>query len=100
MWGLLIAWMNTAFAWLFRAVVIKFVLFTGLMLLLVPLMNFLVGLFANNGQNPIGNLGYIFGTLPLDVSWFMGVVRLDLGVPMLLAAFITAFFIRRLPFVG
>lgn len=100
MWGLLLAWMNTAFVWLFRAVVIKFVLFTAVMLLLVPLMEKLMGFFINNGQNPIGNLGYIFGTLPLDVSWFMGIVRLDVGIPLMLGAYVTAFFIRRLPFVG
>lgn len=100
MWPLLIAWMNTGLAWVFRAVVIKFVLFTAIMLLLVPLMELLVGFFTNNGSNPIGNLGHIFGTLPLDVSWFMSVLRLDVGIPLLLGAYVTAFFIRRLPIVG
>lgn len=85
-------------SWIFRGVVIKFVLLTGLF----ALMTFLVPLVAGFVAPFIGlqSLNSAFGGLGSNVWFFLDFFQLGYGVPLLISAHITRFLIRRLPVIG
>jgi hypothetical protein len=97
MWSFFTSAINVALGFIFKLGTIKFVVFGALSLLLAPLMSLLMGLIDSTGLNGIPSL---VGQLPSDILFYMGVFRLDVGLPMLIAAMLTRFFIRRLPVVG
>jgi hypothetical protein len=89
--------LNTALNWIFRLGTIKFVVFGALSLLLAPLMELLMGLITGSGLDQIPSL---VQSLPAGILFYLQVFRLDVGIPMIVAAMLTKFFIRRLPVVG
>ena len=93
----MIALFNSLIGWIFRLSTIKFVVFGALALLLAPLMTLLMSLVNSSGLNGIPSL---VSALPESIRYFIGVFRLDTGLPILVAAYLTRFFIRRLPVVG
>lgn len=48
----------------------------------------------------ISNAGVYLGGIPPGVAYFLGIVRFDYGLSVILAASILRFLIRRLPVVG
>lgn len=97
MWSFFSSVINAALGFVFRLGTIKFVLFSALALVLTPLMSLLMSLIEGAGLNALSGL---FSALPTDILFWLSVFRLDIGVPMLVAAYLTRFFIRRLPVVG
>lgn len=89
--------LSFAFNWVFRLSIIKFVVFGALALVLAPLMELLMGLVGSTGLNGIPSL---ISALPADLRFYLGVFRLDVGLPLIVAAVLVKFFIRRLPIVG
>jgi hypothetical protein len=84
--------------WIFRGIVIKFVLMTGLF----ALMTFLVPLVIGYVAPFVGaaNLTSAFTGLDPGVWFFLDFFALGYGVPLMISAFITRFLIRRLPVIG
>ncbi len=84
--------------WIFREVVIKFVLFSAVFAL--------VGFFAPYVITYLGNfivpggLTSAFTGLPAGMWWLIDMFRLDFGLPLIISAFVSRFLIRRLPFIG
>lgn len=84
--------------WIFRGVVIKFVVLAGLfgiMAIVVPMLLDLIGPFI--GVQALTNA---FAGIDPGVWWFLDMFQLDVGIPLLLSAFIARFLIRRLPVIG
>ncbi len=92
------AFLGLMVTWLLRAVVIKFIVMAAVVALLVELVPVVAGLIAPF----IGTSGLTsaFSSIPAGVWWFLDFCRLDIGVPALLAAWVTRFIIRRIPFIG
>lgn len=88
---------SSLISWIFRGSVVKWVIFTGLALLLAPLMELLLSLIDSSGLDGIPSL---VNALPEGIRFYLVLFRLDIGLPMLVAAYLTKFFIRRLPIVG
>jgi len=88
---------NSLIGWVFRISTIKFVVFGALGLLLGPLMTLLLSLISSTGLEGIPSL---VGALPSDFLFYLALFRFDIGLPILVAAALTRFFIRRLPVVG
>lgn len=88
---------NSLLSWIFRASVIKFVIFTGLLLLLAPLNALIMGLVQSTG---LADIPALFTALPNDIKFYLVLTQAPMGVPLLVAAYLTRFFIRRLPIVG
>ena len=84
-------------SWVFRLSTIKFVVFGALALVLAPLMTLLLSLVGTSGINEIPSL---VSALPADLRFYLGLFRFDVGLPMIVAAVLVRFFIRRLPIVG
>lgn len=83
--------------WVFRLSIIKFIVFGALALVLAPLMELLLSLVDSTGLDGIPSL---VSALPADLRFYLGVFRFDIGLPMIVAAVLVKFFIRRLPVVG
>lgn len=97
MHAILISAFNTILAWGFRAVVIKFVVFTGLLLITTELTS---AVLEQIGTTAVDGVETQLSGVSDAVKYFFGLFRLDLGLPMLLSAQGTAFAIRRLPVIG
>lgn len=97
MWAVFTSALSWAFGWVFRLSIVKFVVFGAIALVLTPLMTIIMGLVDATGLADIQGL---FDALPTSILFFLVVFKLDVGIPMLIAAMLVKFFIRRLPVVG
>lgn len=97
MFAILASAFNVALGWVFRVVVLKGMVFGLFLLITTELTSYMVSKLAGTS---VGGLGSAFGSLSSGVLWLMHVCRMETGLPMILAATVTAFAIRRLPFVG
>lgn len=92
------AFLASLVSWIFRGVVIKFVVMTalfGLMEFLVPKVIGWVAPFISGGS-----LTSAFSVLPAGVWYFLDFFNLAFGVPLILSAYVARFLIRRLPVIG
>ena len=87
-----------AFQWLIRTVLVKVIAFTavfGLVVAIAPVaIAHLAPYLGTTGLNSA------FSGLPNGVSYFLGLFRLDYGIPLLISATVSRFLIRRLPVIG
>ncbi|ASD85737.1 DUF2523 domain-containing protein [Salmonella enterica subsp. enterica serovar Newport] len=92
---LLIAALGEMLVFVFRQIVVKFVLFTVMYLLLTQLAPLLTSYLPNGA-----NVSALFNSLPSAVLWFLNISAFDVTFPMIIVAYFTRFFIRRIPFIG
>ncbi|EJX4245105.1 DUF2523 domain-containing protein [Salmonella enterica] len=92
---LLIAALGEMLAFVFRQIVVKFILFTVMYLLLTQLAPLLTSYLPDGA-----NVSVLFNSLPSAVLWFLNVSAFDVTFPMIIVAYFTRFFIRRIPFIG
>ncbi|EBM2258485.1 DUF2523 domain-containing protein [Salmonella enterica] len=92
---LLIAALGEMLAFVFRQIVVKFILFTVMYLLLTQLTPLLTSYLPDGA-----NVSALFNSLPSAVLWFLNVSAFDVTFPMIIVAYFTRFFIRRIPFIG
>lgn len=95
MWAILLAAVNTAIAFVFRAVVIKFVLFTSVYLFISEVVPLIISHLPS-----AGNISELFSRLPSGVLWLLNVFSVDIFLPVIVSAMFTRFFIRRIPFLN
>ena len=85
-------------SWIFRGVVVKFVILTALfavMTLLIPkAIEFATPYLGVNSLNAT------FGGMDSGIWWYMDFFALDFGLPLMISAAVARFLIRRLPFIG
>lgn len=84
--------------WVFREVIIRFIIFGGVLIglgLLVPKAIGYLGGFINPG-----GLTSAFGAVSPGVWYFLDFFQLGYGLPLVLSAYIARFLIRRLPLIG
>lgn len=85
-------------SWIFREIVIKFAVLTGLFAVLafvIPKAIDLLGPWL--GTSSLSNA---FSGLGSGVWFFLDFFQLGYGVPLLISAAVTRFLIRRLPVIG
>lgn len=97
MFGIIKSAINYLLGFVLQGTIIKFILFTGLYLIVSELGSLVMSKIDKSGLNSISSL---FSGLPSDVLFFMGVFRVEVGLPMIIAAFVVRFAIRRLPIIG
>lgn len=85
-------------SWVLRAVVLKFVVM-GVALVavteLLPMAGSLLASFISSSS-----LTSAFSALSSGEWFFLDFLRLDVGVPLVISAYIARFLIRRIPFIG
>jgi len=85
-------------SWIFRGVVVKFVILTAVfavMALLIPVAIEIIAPFLG-----VNSLSSAFGGLGSGVWFFLDFFALGYGLPLIIAAYVTRFLIRRLPVIG
>lgn len=92
---LLIAALGEMLAFVFRQIVVKFVLFTVMYLLLTQLAPMVTSYLPDGAD-----VSLLFNRLPSAVLWFLNISAFDVTFPMIIVAYFTRFFIRRIPFIG
>lgn len=84
--------------WIFRDIVVKFLVFTAVFALVAFLVPKAVG-YLGSFINPAG-LSSAFGAVGPGVWFFLDFFQLGYGVPLLISAWVSRFLIRRLPIIG
>ena len=97
LWPFLISAIWTALGWVFRVVVVKAMLYGVLAFFASEGVAYLI---SKMGATSVDGLGGAINALAPGMLWFMVIFRLDVGIPLVLAAYVTAFCIRRLPIIG
>ena len=94
----ILAFLAPLINWIFRGVVIKFIIFTALfavMAVVVPIVAHYLLPFISPST-----LSGAFSGLGAGTWFFLDAFQLAFGVPLMIAAFVTRFLIRRMPLIG
>ncbi|GAB7551169.1 DUF2523 domain-containing protein [Novosphingobium sp. 11B] len=97
MFALLRSAINYLLDFLLKGSIIKFGVFTALYYIVSEIGSLAMNKIDKTGLTSIGSL---VSGLPSDVLFFLGVFRVEVGLPMIIAAFVVRFCIRRLPIIG
>lgn len=95
MWVLLLAAVNTALSFIFRSILIKFVVFFALFFIVTEFVALLIPLLPNASR-----VSGALGGIPSSVWYFLDLFNVSAGIPILLSAYVTRFIIRRIPVIG
>ncbi|CDL80574.1 DUF2523 family protein [Xenorhabdus szentirmaii] len=95
MYGFLLSALNTVLTYLFRAAVLKFIIFFSLYFIVKEFMSVIVELLPKSS-----NFQALFDLLPDSAWYFINLFQGVLGINLLIDAWFTRFIIRRLPFIG
>lgn len=85
-------------SWIFREVVLKFVVFGVLFALLTLLMPLVIAQITQFVD--VQNINSAIANVPTGVLFFARLFRFDVGIPLVISAFVSRFLIRRIPVVG
>jgi hypothetical protein len=95
MWVLLLGAVNTLLGFVFRSVMVKFVVFFALYFVVTEFIGLLTPMLPD-----ASGIGGALGGIPASVWYFLDLFNVSSGVPILLSAFVTRFAIRRIPVIG
>lgn len=95
MFAILFSAFNTALGFVFRGVVVKFGIMFAAWYLVLELISALVSYVPGSAS-----ISSAISSFPPGMWFFLDLMRVDIGIPIMLAAFTTRFLIRRIPFVG
>lgn len=85
-------------SWIFREIVVKFLVFTALFALLVFLIPKAIAIVSPWVST--SGLSSAFSGLGAGVWFFLDFFQLAYGVPLMISAWVARFLIRRLPIIG
>tara|TARA_B100000530_G_C15933271_1_gene477902 strand:- start:1268 stop:1561 length:294 start_codon:yes stop_codon:yes gene_type:complete len=97
MWLLLQSFGTWFLQHVLRVAVIKFAVFTVITILLAGLASYIFNSLVNIDLEAFRNM---LGSLPPGLLYFLSVFQVHVGIPLMLAAFVARFAIRRIPFIG
>ena len=86
----------TAITYIFKAVIIKFVVFFAIFYVLSEFIPIMFSLFHAD----IGLVSTYAQAIPATVWYFFDAFNLPNGIPFIISAYMSRFAIRRIPFIG
>lgn len=95
MYGLIVSAFNFVLGFVFRALVIKFLVFTALFLIVSEFVPVVLNMLPGST-----NLVELINQLPDSVWYFMNLFAVVTGIKIVISAFLTRFIIRRIPVIG
>ena len=95
MFGILLSAFNTVLGFVFKSIIVKFVLFFGLFFVTTEFMSVIGSLLPNSSS-----LSGAFSGITSEVWYFMNLFAIPQGLPLIISAYCTRFVIRRLPIIG
>ncbi|WP_067739077.1 DUF2523 family protein [Novosphingobium naphthalenivorans] len=99
MYAILISAFNTVLGWVLRALVFKVIVFGVLLFVTTEATQYMLEKLTEVG-NPTDTLQSSISGIGSGALYFIGLLRLDVGIPLILSAYVTGFAIRRLPIIG
>ena len=94
----LIPFVASAFSWLFRGIVVKFLVFTAVFALVSFLVPYAVSYLGNFTDTFM--VGYALYSLDEEIWYVIRFFDLEDGLPLIFSAYVSRFLIRRLPIIG
>ena len=95
MFGIVLSAFNAALGWVFRSVLVKFVLYFALYFVTVEFTQVLITLLPS-----ASSLTNAFSGITASVWYFLDLFAFSQGLPLVLSAVVTRFIIRRIPLIG
>lgn len=95
MFGILLSAGNALLGWLVRGVLVKFVVFIALYWVVAELVAVMAGWLPSGS-----GLTSAFGGISAATWYFLDLFAFSTGLPLVVSAMVTRFFIRRVPVVG
>ncbi|MGK5021060.1 DUF2523 family protein [Janthinobacterium sp. LB2P10] len=95
MYAILFSAVNALLGFVFRSVLIKFVVFFALFFIVTEFIEVLSPMLPDGAA-----LDGALGGIPSSVWYFLDLFNVSAGIPILLSAWVTRFIIRRLPVIG
>lgn len=95
MFGILLSAFNVTLGFVFRQVVVKFVV----LFVIFFVIEAFVGVLSTFLPNP-ANLSSALGSISSDMWWFMDLFAFSQGAAIVVTASVYRFLIRRIPFIG
>lgn len=95
MFGIVLSALNSALAWIVRAVLVKFVLFFALYFITSEFVSFIAALLPNGGA-----LNNALSGIASSTWYFLDVFMIPQGLSAVVSAYTTRFIIRRIPVIG
>lgn len=97
MFGILVSAFNVALGFIFRSIIVKFVVFFGLFFVVTEF----VSVLQSSGLLPsAGSINGALGGIPSSVWYFLDLFNFSMGFSALLSAWVARFIIRRIPVIG
>lgn len=90
--------LKTFLSWILTAGVIKFSVLGAVFAAVSVLTPWVAGKIA--GFISPGGLTTVFSSIPAGGWFFLDMFRIDVGLPLVIAAFVARFLIRRMPIIG
>jgi hypothetical protein len=87
----------SAFSWLVRSVLVKFVVYFALYFFVTEAVQYLQ---SQSILPSIATLSGAFGGIGADVWYFLDLCSFTYGAQVIIAAFAARFIVRRIPFIG
>lgn len=88
----------TVIKWVFDVVIIKFVVMGALYIVVYELTPLILEQ-TTSSVSP-GGLTTVFSAIPPGVWFFMDFMAIDVGLPLMIVAYVARFLIRRIPLIG
>jgi hypothetical protein len=97
MFGILVSAFNVVLGFVFRSILVKFVVMFALYFVVTGF----VSVLANSGLLPsASSLSSSLGGIPSTVWYFLDLFSVSFGLKLVVAAMAAKFIIRRIPFIG
>lgn len=97
MYGILFSAFNAMLGWVFRGLVVKFVIFTILFMIVSSFISYIV---SSNVLPNFANVQNMASSIPSSVAYLFQIFQIWTGVGMIITAYIARFMIRRIPIIG
>lgn len=95
MLGIMLSVFWTVLGWVFRSVLVKFVLYFGLFFITTEFLQEVLSLLPG-----ASSLSAAFSSISPGMWWIMDMMQFGSGVPMVISAYLTRFILRRMPIIG
>ncbi|MDN2672862.1 DUF2523 family protein [Janthinobacterium sp. SUN026] len=100
LFGIFLSALRTALGFVFRSLVIKFVVFFALFFVVKELVNVLVSSNLYPGATQVSALSSALSGIPESVWYFLDLFSISTGLSTVISAYATRFIIRRIPVIG
>lgn len=97
MFSILKSAFNYVLGWIFRISIVKFLVMGFLSIVTGSLLSYVI---SKLDTSPVSGLQTALNGIPSGILYFLGLFKVDVGIPLIFGAMLTKFLIRRLPIIG